>query len=359
MLKRPDKPDFERIKTALYCKEPDRVPLAEMIIDPKVRAGFLGITVNELNLKKNVDFWANAGYDYVLLSKGLLEPGHVLEGTSVNRTYNETSLYEDGIEERDWANLHESIIKTEEDFEKFNWPNPDDLDYSEYKEVEKYLPDNMKVITTSGKIFTCAWMMMGFEHFCMSLYTQPELVERVVNKIGEIQYAVLERVLEHEVVKGIWLPDDIAYAEALMISPIHLRKYIFPWFRKFSNISQQLSLPFIYHSDGKLWDVLDDIIDLGFNAIHPVEPKAMNINDLKDKVSGKLCIMGNLDLGYTLTRGTVEEVVKETKERIAYLAPGGGYCVGASNSVPSYVPLENYKAMIDTVFRYGKYPIKI
>jgi hypothetical protein len=56
MLRRPDKPDFERIKTALYCKEPDRVPLSEMIIDPKVRAGFLGIPVKGLNLKKNVDF---------------------------------------------------------------------------------------------------------------------------------------------------------------------------------------------------------------------------------------------------------------------------------------------------------------
>ncbi|WP_051534130.1 uroporphyrinogen decarboxylase family protein [Desulfitibacter alkalitolerans] len=358
MINRPDKPDFERIKTALYCSEPDRVPLAELIIDPKIKNAYMGKKVE--GLKDDVEFWAAAGYDYILLSKGLLEPGHVLEGTSVQKTKTETSLYEDGIEERDWANLHEGVIKTEEDFEKYNWPNPDDLDYSEYEDVKKLLPDNMKVITTSGKIFTCAWMLMGFEHFCMSMYDQPGLVQRLFDKLGEIQFKVLERVLEHtDVVQAVWMPDDIAYAEALMVSPEHLRKYLFPWYKKFSKECKLRSLPFIYHSDGKLWDILDDLVDIGFNAIHPIEPKAMDINQLKDTVNGKLCIMGNLDLGYTLTRGTPEEVIAETKERIAYLAPGGGYCVGASNSVPSYVPIENYKAMVETTFKYGKYPINI
>ncbi|MEW6622852.1 MAG: uroporphyrinogen decarboxylase family protein [Bacillota bacterium] len=357
MIKRPDKPDFERIRAALYCAEPDRVPVAEMIIDPKVRAGFMGKPVDDL--ETNVKFWAEAGYDYILLSKGLLQPGHVLEGTAVQRTKSNTSLYGDGIEEREWANLHEGVIKNEEDFEKFNWPKPDDLDYSEYKEVEKYLPDNMKVITTSGKIFTCAWMLMGFEHFCMSLYTQPDLIQRLFDKIGEVQYQVLERVLEHKVVQAVWMPDDIAYAEALMVSPQHLRKYLFPWYKKFADTCKQLSLPFLYHSDGRLWEVLDDLIDIGFNALHPIEPKAMNINELKKKVEGKLCIIGNLDLGYTMTRGTPEEVVAETKERIKHLAPGGGYCVSASNSIPSYVPLENYLAMLKTAFDYGRYPINL
>ncbi|MBS3977709.1 MAG: hypothetical protein KGZ75_13490 [Syntrophomonadaceae bacterium] len=354
---RPDKPDFERIKTALYCKEPDRVPLAELIIDPKVRAGFMGKPVDDI--KTNVEFWAAAGYDYIILSKGLLEPGHVLEGTAVQKTRSETSLYGNGVEERDWANLHEGVIKTEADFEKFNWPDPDSLDYSEYKEIVKYLPDNMKVITTSGKIFTCAWMLMGFEHFCMSLITDPDLIKRVFDKVGEIQYQVLERVLEHDVVKAVWMPDDVAYSTALMVSPQYLRKYLFPWYRKFSETCKQLGLPFIYHSDGMLVEILDDLIDIGFNALHPIEPKAMNIYDIKDKVRNKLCLIGNLDLGYTLTRGTPEEVIAETKERIAYLAPGGGYCVSASNSIPSYVPLDNYKAMLKTTFEYGKYPINI
>ncbi len=64
-----------------------------------------------------------------------------------------------------------------------------------------------------------------------------------------------------------------------------------------------------------------------------------------------------MDLGYTLTRGTPEEVRQEARRRIREIGPGGGYCLGSSNSVTNYVPLDNYRAMIETVFEHGSYPI--
>jgi uroporphyrinogen decarboxylase len=99
--------------------------------------------------------------------------------------------------------------------------------------------------------------------------------------------------------------------------------------------------------------VLDDLHACGVNALHPIEPKAMGIVEVKRRVQGRLCLIGNLDLGYTLTRGTPAEVEAEVRERIEALAPGGGYCVGSSNTVTEYVPVPNFRAMVDATRKYG------
>ena len=106
--------------------------------------------------------------------------------------------------------------------------------------------------------------------------------------------------------------------------------------------------------------LMDDLLDdIGFNALQPIEPKGMDINELKARVGERVCLIGNLDLGYTLTRGTPEEVRAETLTRIREIGPGGGYCVGSSNTVPPYVPFENYKAMVETTLECGRYPIVV
>jgi uroporphyrinogen decarboxylase len=85
----------------------------------------------------------------------------------------------------------------------------------------------------------------------------------------------------------------------------------------------------------------------------------MDIVGLKQRYGGKLCLIGNIDLSYTLTLGTPREVEEEVKERLRQVAGGGGYCLGSSNSIPGYVPLANYLAMREAGLRYGWYPITI
>jgi uroporphyrinogen decarboxylase len=153
-------------------------------------------------------------------------------------------------------------------------------------------------------------------------------------------------------------PDDLAYTEALLVSPRHLREYVFPWYRWNCTLVRERGLVNVFHSDGRLFPVLDDIAGCGFNVLHPIEPKAMDIVEVKRLVGDRLCLIGNIDLGYTLTRGTPREVEAEVRERIRTVGPGGGYCVGSSNSVPSYVPLENYNAMRQAAFQYGRYPLQ-
>ncbi|RLG98119.1 nucleoside 2-deoxyribosyltransferase, partial [Candidatus Bathyarchaeota archaeon] len=145
----------------------------------------------------------------------------------------------------------------------------------------------------------------------------------------------------------------------LLVSPRDLKEFFFPWLREVGRIAEKNSLPMIYHSDGDLTSVMEDLIDCGVDAIHPIEPKAMNIVEVKERWGDRLALIGNIDLGYTLTLGTVDEVVREVKERIRDLAPGGGYAVGTSNTVTDYVKLENYKAMIAATKKWGRYPIRL
>ncbi len=105
--------------------------------------------------------------------------------------------------------------------------------------------------------------------------------------------------------------------------------------------------------------VLEDIVAAGVDLLHPVEPKCMDIVAVKKAYAGRLALMGNVDLGYTLTRGTPEEVRQEVRFLIQHVAPGGGYLLSSANSVTNYVPLENYRAMLKAAWDFGLYPISI
>lgn len=144
-----------------------------------------------------------------------------------------------------------------------------------------------------------------------------------------------------------------------MVSPDVLRRYVFPWYARMVRLAHQCGKIAIYHSDGRLWKVLDDIIACGFDALHPIEPKAMDIVDVRRATAGKLSLIGNIDLDYPLTTGTPEAVRAQVRERIAALARGGGYLVGSSNSIPDWVPVQNYVAMLQAAFDYGRYPIAV
>jgi uroporphyrinogen decarboxylase len=156
----------------------------------------------------------------------------------------------------------------------------------------------------------------------------------------------------------MWMTDDIAYAGGLMMNPNIYRQHLFPWYKKMGELCKEYQIPYLYHSDGTLWKVLDDLIDCGFHALQPVEPKAMDIVELKKRVQGKLCLIGNVDVDL-LARGTPEQIRQRTKALLRDVAPGGGYCLGSGNSVPNYVPVENYRAMVETVHEFGAYPITL
>jgi uroporphyrinogen decarboxylase len=347
-------PDFRRFVDAIWRREPDRVPLAEIGIDPAMKERILGKKVRDV--KTDVEFWWRAGYDYIYLRPDYEFPHTIPETTTTGRPqYGE-------IAESEAASASLSgpgVISGPQDLDAYPWPDPESDDYYKpLRDAVACLPPGMGLVSGVGGIFTRTWMLLGLEQFCFALAEQPDLIAEIFQRVGAIQCAVLRKLLKEDRIVAVWYGDDLAYTESTMVSPQVYRKYLFPWMEELAAIAHGAGLPFVFHSDGKLWNLIPDLIAVGVNALHPIEPKAMDINQIKARYGDKLALIGNIDMNL-LCLGTPEQVREQVRQRIKDLAPGGGYAVGANPGISYYVRPENYNAMRQAVFEFGKYPIAL
>jgi len=339
------RPNIEYLKNTLKRGKSPYVPLIELGIHPIVKEKFINKKIT--TLQDEIEFWNKAGYDYVKLQPGVdFNPGKI--GNDLKSTFQS-----DDIVSRIWATEGKGVITSFEEFERYKFPDNLDFDYSGFEKVKNLLPQGMGVIGQYGDIFTMTWEMMGFESFSFALFENPDLVKALSDRIGELVLSIFEYFARNEIVDVLWFSDDIAYKNGLMISPEILHTYFFPWLKKIGDLAKNANKPFLYHTDGVLWSVFDDIVDCGVDAIHPIEPKAMDISEVKQKYGSKLCLLGHVDVDL-LSRGTEEEVRKKVRENIERAGFNGGYCVGSGNSIPEYVNYNNYLAMLDETksFKY-------
>jgi uroporphyrinogen decarboxylase len=350
-------PNFERFRTVLLrMGEPDRVPLGDISVHPMLKAGVLGRPVR--TLEDEVAFWSAAGYDHVPLEQGL-QCTDLIKRQSMHEVEAHYAVETDDTQVRSWATEGKGLITTMAEFECAHWPDPDALDYSAFERIGPLLSPKVKVVAVLGKVFTCVSWLMGLEGLSFALADDPDLVAAIFERVGRFQHRVAENMLRFDCVGALWHADDIAFKTQLLVSPRVLRAHVFPWYTKMNRLARAKGRLAVYHSDGALQEVVKDIIACGFDGLNPIEPPAMDINAVKQEHGKRISIIGNIDLGYTLTRGTPDEVRAEVRQRIRDLAPGGGYAVASSNSVPEYVPLANFNAMREATFDYGRYPIAV
>ncbi len=359
-------PDFANLRKAFLCQgEPAYVPPLEYHVDRPIKARFLGREPS--SLEDEVEFHLGAGYDFVpiLFGMRLTLVQRALEASQQGQGNGHMKVadghYRTGSEEtstRVWAEQSVGLIPDLASLDDFDWPDADAYNYGDVERLGRLLPPEAKVIPVVGYIFAAAWMLIGFERFCLDVAEGGELAVRVIRRIGEIHHRVVENLLDFDCVGAICMPDDLAYTHALMVRPEVLRRHVFPWHQRIGRLVRSKDLPYLFHSDGCYAAVIDDLIECGYHAIHPCEPASFDIGELKRQYGGRLCLCGNINLDSTLTRGTPRDVAEEVRMRIRTLAPGGGYCCGSSNSVTEYVPFENYLALLEATREYGRYPIR-
>jgi len=356
------KPDFERFRAAVHHQEADRVPFYELLVDYGIQSRFIGREVKADDLKSQVEFWASAGYDFIPITVGMMEPGGVTKDSAISKVIEEIVLEdEEEIEERHdpaWSLEYHSFIKDRADFEAFPWDVLAQLNYDKFDDVKPYLPDGMKVIAVSGKIFTLTWMLMGFNHFAFSLTDDRALVADVFNRVAEIQYQSLTQVLSMDHIGAVWTVDDIAMGNGPMIMPEVFREFLFPSYKKMARMCHDSDRIFGMHTDGDITKLMGDLIDIGIDVLHPIDPTCMDIHKAKKEFGSKVCLAGNVS-NEMLQNATPSEIEYRVKVLLRDIAPGGGYLLSAGNSVPAWAKFENYKAMIETGLEYGRYPINI
>jgi uroporphyrinogen decarboxylase len=204
----------------------------------------------------------------------------------------------------------------------------------------------------SGALEPVTWLM-GYETLAFSLYDQPDLVQAMFDKIEEIFLPVAEAIVEIDGVIALWMGDDMGFKTQTMLSPQHLRKYVFPRQKKFADIAHEAGMPFLLHSCGQLDAVMDDLIDdVGIDAKHSFEDVIEPVESISARYGKRIAIIGGLDLDL-LTRGTENKVRMRTREILNACAPSKCYILGSGNSIANYVPPENFLTMLDEGWRFN------
>ena len=211
----------------------------------------------------------------------------------------------------------------------------------------------------SGTIFDMAQYLRGTENFFMDLYTEPEfmdaLIEKITDIVLEINLIYLEQVAEY--IEWIEFTEDIAMQRSLFISKELFRRFFDKPHRKlFSEIKRRFShVKIFYHSCGAVSDMIPDIISWGVDILNPLQATAegMNLEKIKKEYGKDLIFHGGIDIQKTMV-GSDEDVRREVRERIDVLSDGGGYILAPTNHIQADVPIENFLALYKYAAEYSR-----
>ena len=154
----------------------------------------------------------------------------------------------------------------------------------------------------------------------------------------------------------IWTGDDMGMQTGMLISPRIWRKFFKARMANFiaslKAINPQVKVA--YHSDGNIFAIIPDLIEIGLDVLNPIQPACMDPVQLKKSFGDRLCFWGSMDEQYTLPFGTPEQVRQEVLTRLRTLGKNGGLILGPTHHVQLDTPMENFWAMINTI--HSQYP---
>lgn len=342
--------NVERFLKAVVREEPDMVPHFEHSIHQKVRDAILpGASYEDFVDHMDLDavvFWDKLNWSYVTLdeSKKISRDqfGGIVQHTS-----------------EDLAIAKEGAIKSEEDLDDYTLPDPDlPWRYDKLQQLVRRFKGHRAIIALVTDVFTIAKdSVLGEVPYYIAMKENPGLVSRVTDLLTSYNLAYIRNCIDVGV-DFIFIGGDWATNYGPMVSPEFTARFLIPSFRKMVEYSHSRGLLIAKHTDGNIWSIMDLIVETGVDGLNPIDPTAgMDIGEVKAKYGDKICLMGNVNCGATLSWGTEEEVRRETKEVIRKAGAGGGLVCMSSNTIHSDVKPSNYIAMVKAIRKYGKYPL--
>jgi len=332
------KPDYTQILKVLNKQVPDRPTLFEFFLN-----GPLNDVLNKDEIidkgddfdwtRRTIHAFKNAGYDYV---------------TSASTNFH---FPVNSKEHKSTISLNESSTITDwESYEKYKWLDPEDFDLSHLDKVADELPEGMKVMVMGPcGVLENTISLVGYDNLCMMLYDDPVLTKQIFDDVGSRLLKYYQQAVTHDCVCALISNDDWGFKTQPMLSPADMREYVFPWHKKIVATGHAHNKPVILHSCGQAEEIMEDIIkDMKFDAKHSFEDNIMPIEEAYEKYKGRIALLGGIDVGFVCT-ATPQEIAARSKAMIEWAAKYGGYALGTGNSVPEYVPHENYFAMVDVV----------
>lgn len=219
----------------------------------------------------------------------------------------------------------------------------------------------MRMVASHGP-FQTACDLRGTTNFLMDLASRPEFAWALLDKITTAIEGLLRLAMQ---AGGKWfdmieLPgDDYAANTNLMISPAMFRKFIRPCLARLVKTIKEYNpeTKIMLHSDGAIAKLIPDIIALGVDVLHPLEPlPATDLPAVKAAFGDKISFLGGIDISHAMP-GSRADVIADVKRCLAALAPGGGYILAPSNHLQADVPAENVLALFEAAQQLGRYPL--
>jgi len=250
-----------------------------------------------------------------------------------------------------------SHVKTKEDVDAYPWPKAEFWNYDVFVEECERFEEYAVYGGAWGWFFCAACDTVGMDKFLMMMIDEPDLAYYILKKITDFFYETSELMFEKA--KGkidiFFTGDDYGSQNAPLISLSLWRKLVKPHIKRLYSLAHKHGLLITQHSCGCIIDFLPDLINLGVNAIEPVQVRAkgMDFEGLVNKFSGKLVLQGSIDTQKTLPFGTTDDVKSEVKSRIDLFKDKGGFVLGPSQHLLSQIPLENILKLYETAWEYG------
>ncbi len=259
-------------------------------------------------------------------------------------------------------------IDSIEALEDYPWPDPDDpTRYAHIKsEVEELVTENQYAIMGIPWLlfpFERAMAMQGMDQFLLNMAMKPDFARALLEKLTDLCKDIMGHFLEEAgpYLDMVKIGDDLGTQESLLISPKMYRDLLKPCHADLINfIKERTDAKVFFHTDGDVFNLIDDFIDIGIDVLNPIQTSAGRMSDLeslKTRFGDRIVFCGAIDTHRVLPMGTAEDVENEVRRVINILGRDGGYMLSGVHTIMNDVPAKNVLAMVDAVKKYGHYPL--
>jgi uroporphyrinogen decarboxylase len=248
------------------------------------------------------------------------------------------------------------------DIMKYPWPDPDDPSVVQgLKERVNLIRENTDcaaILRVPAPFVHTSQYLRGFEDWYCDIALNAKVLEALFDAILEITLQLTRNILKEvgQEVDVVTCGDDLGGQRGLQISLDHYRKSIKPRHAKYFRQIHDLSpAKFLFHTCGSVVSIIDDLLEIGVDALNPVQVSARGMDpvELKTKYRGRMAFWGAIDTQHVLPYGSVEDVKKEVEKRTEQMGEGGGYVLAAVHNIQPDVPVENILAMFQHAREYA------
>ena len=338
-------PDYRNLVLAAINQPTQRLPLYEHIVSENVMEKILNRPFADLYNGDSSDrkeffhnytsFFLQMGYDTVSFERCI---GPVMPGSGA------LGQHKPGV------------IKTREDFDAYPWESIPDAYFKTYgpdfELLRDTMPPGMRGVGGPGNgVFELVQDVVGFEELCYIRIDDPDLYGDLFAAVGHMMATIWSRFLKEygDIYAVCRFGDDLGFKTATLLPPQDICRYIVPQYKKIVALAHSHGKPFVLHSCGHIFEVMDEIIEVAkIDAKHSNEDAIAPFSTWLERYGHQIGNFGGIDMDVICQYD--EQAIREyVNDVLEYCRGWQGVAVGTGNSVPDYVPVTGYLAMVETI----------